>query len=359
MARATAPLLPRVLLAAVLGLPAAGAPVLQHAETSSTEAKWLAESLQLPSGAISHQSDAFPRFINPYFSNLAATALTRDATRLPAVKKYILWYFAHLNWPDNQGLHGTVYDYQVDSAGTERSLQSYDSADSYAATFITLLRAYHEASGDTALLKAYKYQLDVIGGVMVKLKDTDHLTVAKPNYRVKYLMDNCEVQKGLSDLAFLMRNVLGDARAADWYQVHANQVKTAVLTELSNGTTFYVSKTDDGAKAPVNWSIWYPHSVAQMFPLVFGLLAPDSPRAKALYAELNKPGHQGGWESQNKDAFPWTVMGYAAILLGDTARAETFYARMRSQYITATPQHPYPWHVGEVGWFLHMNARMH
>jgi hypothetical protein len=342
-----------VLLAVVLALPAAGAPLLKHHEIMRLEAAWI-ESLQQPSGALTTQRDAWPRAINPYFANFAATALTRDTTRLEVVKKYILWYLGHLNWPDHTGLHGTVYDHEVLADGTERSKGRYDSADSYAATFISLLRAYYEASGDADLLKANRYAIDIIGGVMVSLMDpSDHLTFAMRGSGFKYLMDNCEVYKGLADLAWLFRNVFAEPQGADWYQVHADNVKNAVLTELSNGASFYVYKEAAGKKA-VDWSIWYSHGVSQLFPLLFGVIAPDSQRARALYAELNE--HHAGWESANKDFFPWAIVGYAAVLLGDLPRAETFSARMRTQYVDAG--HPYPWHVAEAGWLLRMNSRM-
>jgi hypothetical protein len=66
--------------------------------------------------------------------------------------------------------------------------------DAYAATVLTLLRAYVAADGDTQLPMMHANQSEAISGLMVNMMDpADGLTIAKPTYPVKYLMDNCEV----------------------------------------------------------------------------------------------------------------------------------------------------------------------
>ena len=65
-------------------------------------------SQQLSDGAILYSSTQ----IEPYFANLACLGWLKDnrTNRIPRVENWISWYLAHLNWPDNQGIYGTVYN---------------------------------------------------------------------------------------------------------------------------------------------------------------------------------------------------------------------------------------------------------
>src|SRR5438309_8811545 len=100
------------------------------------------------------------------------------------------------------GLACTIYDFKV-SGSTETPTNDADSTDSYAATFLSLAWAYWK-TGDPnarAYIQTLKYPLDCIGGVIVQTKQPNGLTWAKPDYQIQYLMDNCEVYRGLRDLA--------------------------------------------------------------------------------------------------------------------------------------------------------------
>lgn len=95
-------------------------------------------SLQLSSGAIK-DTDASNSKITPYFAHFAVLALLKDPTspNIDAVKKYIKWYLGKLNGITNPykggaEIEGSVYDYFGDSETTQGT---YDSVDSYAATF--------------------------------------------------------------------------------------------------------------------------------------------------------------------------------------------------------------------------------
>ena len=104
----------------------------QNSRDMTETSAWLATQ-QLPDGGILYTSTE----IKPYFANLAAIGWLEDRTKIPQVEAWMSWYIGHFNWPDRWGEYGTVYDYSV-SGATETSLGTFDSADSYAATFLSL-----------------------------------------------------------------------------------------------------------------------------------------------------------------------------------------------------------------------------
>lgn len=78
---------------------------------------------QLPEGAILYSANG----IDPYFANLAAVGWLKDPSKIPQVEAWMLWYIDHFNWPDSNGLYGTVYNYTYTN-GIETSTNRYDSA---------------------------------------------------------------------------------------------------------------------------------------------------------------------------------------------------------------------------------------
>jgi len=107
---------------------------------------------------------------------------------------------------------------------------------SYAATFLSLAWAYYQ-TGDAnaqAYVKTLNYQLDVIGGVIVQTQQADGLTWAKPDYQIKYLMDNCEAYRGLSDLASLYQVAFNNPTKSSYYSTHAAQMLQGIQNDLWN-----------------------------------------------------------------------------------------------------------------------------
>lgn len=327
------------------------------------EESWIIQS-QLPNGGITTYPSPTANYNNkrrivPYFANLAAVAEVEGAADnngqyLPNVKKWMDWYFAHFNWPDQWGMYGTVYDYDVDINGVETSLNDYDSADSYAATFLTLARKYYDATGDATYINAHNYELRVIGDIIVLLQQSDGLTWAKPNYFVKYLMDNSEGYRGLMDLSYLAQVVLGDQQLSDWYRNKAQLMINGIETVLwsSANKSYYIYKDYVGGKQAPNWSTFYPDAVAQLFPIWNEVIAAGSTKAINIYTKFNS--YQVGWPNLQKgDAFPWALVGYIARLMGDSNRQETFSSNARAKFIDQG--RPWPWYVGEAGFYILLN----
>ncbi|HHY94071.1 MAG TPA: hypothetical protein GX513_03535, partial [Firmicutes bacterium] len=162
--------------------------------------------------------------IIPYFGNQAAVALLPEHP--DKVKGHLEWYLSHLNRPDRWRLPGTVYDYTITAQG-EMPTGSYDSADAYAATFLTAVARYWQATGDTQFVTAHRDDLDLVAGVLVTLQDSDGLMWARPGHWVKYLMDNSENFQGLQDYAWLLGQ-LGDRKAATYWGERAEAVRLGI-----------------------------------------------------------------------------------------------------------------------------------
>jgi hypothetical protein len=265
------------------------------------------------------------------------------------------WYIRHLNWPDQWGLYGTTYDYNY-SNGTETSLNTADSTDSYAATFLSLAWAYYQTGDAVAqsYVKSLASQLDSIGGVLVQTQQSDGLTWAKPSYQIKYLMDNCEAYRGLRDLASLFQDALGDGNKAAYYNAAADSMLRGIQGMWMNGS-WAIYKDGAGNLTAPSMAKWYPDATSQMFPVLEGVVAPTDASAVQAYTNLNTA--WPGWPSlsfNSQDAFPWVLVSDAAVLMGDAAKVNTYMQSIESKYVNAG--FPWPWYSAEAGWFMRLNA---
>ncbi len=298
-----------------------------------------------------------PQEIDPYFANIAAIGMTRDPNRMPQVVAWMNWYVNHLNWPDKWGLYGTTYNYNIVD-GAEVSTQDADSTDSYAATFLSLAWNAWQTGDSSAqsLIKNLSYQLDVIGGVLVQTQQSDGLTWAKPDYQIKYLMDNAEAYRGLRDLASLYQSAFGDGTKAAYYNAAADAMQTGLLGMWMNGT-WAVYKNDIGGLAAPSMGTWYADATAQVFPVLEGVVSSSDPRAQQSYAAFNQA--WPGWPTLSynaQDSFPWCLVGEAAAAMGDKARLATYINSIQGKYVNNA--FPWPFYNAEAGWFMRQNNYM-
>lgn len=314
-------------------------------ELIDAEEQWLAGQ-QLPSGAIPMNRSS-ERMV-PYFTNLGLMGLVDNPAYAETVRSWMMWYVDHLNDPDVHGLRGTVYDYQM-RYGQERATADYDSSDSYAATFLSLVRAYYDTTGDGDFVRGLEIQLRLVAQAIYGTVDpTDGLTYAKPNYRIKYLMDNAEVYLGLLDWAYLLENVLDDPVEASTTREQAEATRNSTLA-MWQSDIFSYAKDERGSLFGTSWGKWYPDATAQLFPIWSGVLDPADPQARQLWDRFNKE-HPEWLNHGHPDAFPWTVAGYVAVLMGDWDRAQTYIDTIHQRY--GMTGRNWPWHVGESGWYL-------
>ncbi len=316
-------------------------------------ATWLRNSSVAGDGAILYGSSK----IVPYYSNLAAIGLTHDPASYGTVQRWMQWYISHLNWPDKWGLYGTMYDYDY-SNGTETSQNTADSTDSYAATFLSLAWAFYQTGDPSAqsYIKTLSYQLDSIGGVLIKTQQSDGLTWSKPDYQIKYLMDNCEAYRGLRDLASLFQSAFGDSSKAAYYNAAADSMLQGINGMWMNGS-WAVYRDNGGNLADPKMGTWYPDATSQVFPALMGAVAAGDPRSVQVYSNLNAA--WPGWPTlsfNSQDPFPWILVGDAAAVMGDTARVTTFTLTIESKYVSQG--FPWTFYSAEAGWFMRLSAYM-
>src|SRR5947209_7975852 len=327
----------------------------------TVNASSLNTSLSLANGGHSIAPDGAVLFgaakINPYFSNLAAIGMTRNPANYGQVQNWMQWYINHLNWPDKWGLYGTTYDYDYNN-GAETSLNDADSTDSYAATFLSLAWAYYTTGDGNAqsYVKTLAYQLDAIGNVLVQTQNPDGLTWAKPDYQIKYLMDNCEAYRGLRDLASLFGAAFNDAGKQQYYNAKADLMLQGIQGMWMNGTWAVYKDGIDRLFGP-NWGTWYPDATSQMFPVMQGVISPSDPRSQQVYNQLLNA--WPGWANlsfNSQDPFPWVMIADAAAVMGDTGRVNTYINNIQNQYVNNG--FPWPFYSMEAGWFMRLNAYM-
>lgn len=288
-------------------------------------------SLQLPSGAIKDNAASDSK-ITPYFANFAAMALLTEPLEknISAVKKYMLWYFGKLNGTvtaySNNEIAGSVYDYM---APGETTKGTYDSVDSYAATFLELsdrfssisaeckawLMEHHEELG--LVCSAMCMTVDCAGNLLPGENVKDCLSIAHYGYPIKYLMDNSEVNMGLKAAGSLKDKGL----LVSSYDLDA---LLAGNSESVRGL-YNASKANyDYAKAnPSVWSKFYPDATAQLYPCLFGVVPANDSRSVHVYEMFNST--YPDWASGVVYfGYPWTMVAYAAAAMGDQERVDSY-----------------------------------
>ncbi|MCL5677590.1 MAG: hypothetical protein M1602_07015 [Firmicutes bacterium] len=309
---------------------------------------------QLPSGAFATEPSRTR--IVPYFANYAAAALLESRQDRPQVRRYILWYLEHLNRPDRWGFSGTVDDFAVLWSGdgtrfSEVPLNSYDSADAYAATFLSLVRAYFEATGDWQLYWERVEQFDAVAELLLRLQDSDGLFVVSPSSGGKYLMDNSVSYRGLVDWP-AFQELAGRREKAARFRQAADALARGFRDWPREPTCLAWAIHPGGKAKQSNPERWYPDGVAQLYPGLFGLRPPQSVEAQKAYEELNRS--FPGWpDLDTPDTYPWTMVAYAAAGLGDRERVDRFRQAVSRQY----PQLQFPWYSLESALYLRLLAR--
>ena len=329
---------------------------------------------QLPDGAFTDTKISGSR-ISPYFANIACRALLKvpTAANIAAVKKWMVWYMNKLNGninpvTGNPEIAGSVYDYYGSAQTTNGT---YDSVDSYAATFLSLAKDLAVISpSDKDWLAGYSSKLILIGDALEKCidnqantvpstfgpDDNDGLSVDSYVHGAKYLMDNAEVNEGLKSMIWLQSNVLTNNNAAH-YQVLSDANTSAIESQLWRGTMY--NWNDNGSTGSTNskWSVFYADATCQLYPGLFGVINPTSARANLLYSTFNSK-YPNWSEGTVYDAggYPWAVVCYAAAVINDKARVVSYLNHILS-FNKAGSEKP-KWYIGEAAFVILASERM-
>lgn len=298
--------------------------------------------------------------IVPYFSNFASEALLEyDSEKYKnSVEKYINWYFSHMNDIDFDWLSGTIYDYIYDyKLNTEISLNDYDSVDSYASTFISLLWKYYKKTGDKNLFLK-PWNKEKIEKIIYNIKDSVlnpsiWLSIAKKSYPISYTMDNIEWYKGLIDAWKIFKNVYNDYEKSKKYFLEWKNLEKQILKHLFlNDSQLFLAYF--WAKS-VNLNLWYPDALVQLFPSIFWM---EIPNQKELYAKFNK--NFPDWVNSKHiwwidysfedKRFPSAFILYSSFKSWDY-KSWKLFIQNTEKYFSAG-NYPWPWNISESSWFL-------
>jgi len=303
-----------------------------------SEREWLLMS-QMECGAIAQ--NPLQELVVPYFANIAAkTMVDIDPSRARA---YISWYLENMNMPDKGGLFGTIYDFVMKDGGLVPTYK-YDSADSYAATFLSLVAYYYHMTGDMEFITSNLTSIDLAAQVILELQDDDGLVRVMPGSRTKYLMDNSECYRGLLDWAGVLRD-LGEEDQSKVYTDAARRIAGGIKDTLYDPErgVYAWSLSWYGRRFPKEGK-WYPDAVSQADLIYCGVIPPSSPEAESIWERLNR--QFPDWDrGDTGDRFPWAKIALTATIMNDTARAERFVSWVRDEY--AESGRPYPWYVME------------
>lgn len=321
-----------------------------------TETAWIA-SLQLDNGAIpmTYNADA-ELTVNPYFSSYAALALLDNAELYAAnVKAYLEWHFSHLNTAqtDYAGIDGTIYDHIITVengvvTGERMHPRKYDSSDSYAAVFLTVLNKYYKTTGDAEYIISKSKDISRVVNAMTSTMHNG-LAFACPDYKIKFLMDNSEVYEGAVEAAELFEKVIckNDASYESTLQLcrsTAEDVSNAIENKMWNHFDGYYRTALDTTGRNVqnfSWSSFYPSATSQLFAINHGVIAPETERAKNIY---NKFCENFDWEHLNFNSeFCWGSVAVAGAKMNDLDRVVTY---MQS-YQEVFGNHEYPLYSGD------------
>ncbi len=301
--------------------------------------------------------------VNPYFSSEVANAILlsgADVNDVLCVKMYLDWYFERINiQEDYNGLKGTMYDYMefLDEEGKvekEQAYGQYDSTDSYAALFIITLYHYCVTTGDYDYIKEKEASFNLIFDAMFATM-SDGYTITKPDYQLKYLMDNSEVYEGLKCAALIYQYVYEDEertqKASEAYRTMKAYFDT--LWWKDGYYSMHLNQNNEDY-TEFDWDVFYPDAVSQLYPIIYGLA--DEEKATFLYHEFCE---HFEWEKLDyyvggEVDYYWGVVAYAAAVMGDGER----FDRYIQTYEELSADRAYPLIASDSAWIMMAEYRM-
>jgi hypothetical protein len=290
---------------------------------------------------------------------LKAYQMSGEEKYLEGAKKFVEFWFERQNVrPDRWGLVGTFYDQSKENGvitdhiyTKERSLSNaggpgYDASDSDGPMVSLTAYNYYLLTGDMEILQKYAEGCKLIGDSIIATYDfRDSLTYCHPNYKVKYLMDVCEVYHQLKALAgiFAMLDSSIEERVSDgnfasykvWnyhflsenYKQIAEDMKESILSWWNDDEKWYYwAKDVNGRKQKCRWDKMYPDTQEQIWPMLWYVTSPDMKQSIEVWENLNQ--NHPKWHETDLE---WPSTSNVAIKMQDFEKAEIHIARILSE----------------------------
>jgi hypothetical protein len=303
-------------------------------------------------------------FVSAYQVNLALSEALRVAPhQAPVAAAWLRWQARHTtatgpgqaivfdHWVRGSDLH-------VSSCPAGRlpaACPDVDAHDSTAASLLLMADAYLAASGDAALLResAMRSALEGAAAAVTALTGVQGLTSAKPGFLVDYLMDAAEVAAGWRAWARVQQAAYADAAGAAASLAAAVRTEEAMRMHLWHAPS-RAWRVSLQAGAP-DFSVWYADTVAQAWPLLWGVAGPSPPDAANAWRHASRR-WQGAadWSRRDvdPDGFSWPSAAVAARCVGDARPARTWVARARGTWLQPARPFAWPFQVGDLRWLF-------
>lgn len=319
-------------LGTTVGAPAARAAV----QTTSINVVAEIKSLRIPTGPYAGGYEIAPNgLMNWYFANLGLISIVQHLS--PAeldtyIRSYLDLYLRNLN--ANYSIDDVHFPQGRANTSNFTKVLS-DSDDSYAATFLSLAARYLRASGNwgwwdanKAMLKHVAYH-NLARAVKPNALTNTFQAPRSDTWPVAYLMDNCEVYRGLRDFASVLRE-RGDGDAA-YYDSFATAIAGGIvkLFRTAQGA-FVVSDA-----SPAVETGFYAGTTCQVFPQAFGVVE-AAPLFNHGWNWLNK--NTPNWQDGRYDPYPWAVLGFVAAKRGLFSQARTQLATVDKRFASTRAQ---------------------
>jgi len=298
---------------------------------NETEADWIMRAVMTEAdavgagGAIGLYVDRVA--IRPYEASWAALGLAAAYRKwsIPsyadALWNWVDWYAAHME------TDGTVYDYDI-TGGTLTELTTRDSTDSYAGMFLLAVRAADLVDPRSARLSALQDEINKAVDAIELTQQADGLTWAKPEFHVKYLMDQAETLSGLRAAVELLGE-LGDTVNATRARTDATEMKAGIQSLWNAGTpvaaAYDWAKHDDNSLTSTTWAT-FGDALQQAAVVAFRVLPTSRHAGLMTQFDLSHP--NADWTSYNAN------VGLGFETVGSTTRAQEYAANVRSRALS-------------------------
>jgi hypothetical protein len=224
--------------------------------------------------------------VGAYFSNYAVLGLlrayevTHNQRYLDASNAWLQWYQSHMN-PD-----GTVDDF-TGTYPTYTDTHDYDSADSYASTYLMAVwkdaTLQHGTEQGRYLAATYPF-VQKAYGALDSVYLADGLTIAKQSYPVEYLMDNTETWLGLA-ASQKLATLAGDSAQAKLSAYLAMRTLYALHLRFwlpDQGYYAFASFPDGSTQGTMQ--TWYPDALSNV--LFLSAVGQPTQQDRALFDRL-------------------------------------------------------------------------
>jgi hypothetical protein len=294
------------------------------------------KSLRIPTGPFAGAYEIAPNGrINWYFSALGLLPIVQHLGSADLdlyVRTYLDVYLANLN--ANFSIDDVDLPYGRANTSIYTKVLS-DSDDSYAATLLSLATRYLRASNNWTWWDANKAKLKNVAYYnLARALKSNGLTNTfqaprSSTWPVAYLMDNCEVYRGLRDFAGILRD-RGDSEAA-YYDNLATSISGGIVKLFRTTQAAFI--VSDASTAPE--TSFYAGTTCQVFPQAFGVTE-AAPLFDHAWNWLNKS--TPNWQDGRYDPYPWAVLGFVAAKRGLFTQAQAQLATIEQKFAATRAQ---------------------